>query len=550
MTILHASLTPGKCVEYNPTPSLTLLRRVLRTFVQSMTVYPPHIPRWFLLLTALVTGAVVMALEILGSRLLAPVFGSSLFVWGALIGVILAAMSSGYAFGGWVSDRYTGGGVLAALLLFSGSWTFLVAWANQPVLFEIEKMVQDPRWGPCLAATALLAPPAFGLSGVLPAMLRLAVADMDHLGRQTGRMIALSTVGSLAGTWGTAFFLLSWLGSQSLMAWLGGIQVGLGVLWFMKGASIRPLVSLIVLGCFALLGTMALHPIQRLKAPIYQEESPYQQVRIREDDLFRYLVLDRTFHATMWKVDPTTLFLPYSQMMVSSLALVSEPKRGLILGHGGGSLAKWLARHWPALELDIVEFDPVVVRMAEEYFEYRPPANHHVFVKDGRAFLNATDHMYDVMWIDAFARDMIPFHLTTAEFYALVRARLNADGIVAVNLASSGKEGDLARAAAVVQTMRQAFPILTTFAVEGPWKTGMTPARNLIFFGGRLIEHESVDSLVAKVTDMAMNQRLPRETIALLSTRRTEPWPPGVVLSDDFAPYDLLLGQERSQLVE
>jgi len=78
----------------------------------------------------------------------------------------------------------------------------------------------------------------------------------------------------------------------------------------------------------------------------------------------------------------------------------------------------------------------------------------------------------------------------------------------------------------------------------------LSPAKNLIFFGGRLIEHESVESLVAKVTDMAMNQRLPMEAIALLSTRRTEPWPPGVVLSDDFAPYDLLLGRERSQLVE
>ncbi|MBX3349182.1 MAG: fused MFS/spermidine synthase, partial [Nitrospira sp.] len=214
-----------------------------------MTLHPPHIPRWFLLGTALITGAVVMALEILGSRLLAPVFGSSLFVWGALIGVILAAMSSGYAFGGWVSDRYTSGRVLAALLLFSGGWTFLVAWTNQPILFEIEKLVQDPRWGPCLAATVLLAPPAFGLSGVLPAMLRLAVADMNHLGRQTGRMIALSTVGSLAGTWGTAFFLLSWLGSQSLLAWLGGIQVGLGVLWLMRGTPTRPLVPLIAISC-------------------------------------------------------------------------------------------------------------------------------------------------------------------------------------------------------------------------------------------------------------------------------------------------------------
>lgn len=508
------------------------------------------IPRWFLLLTALVTGAVVMALEILGSRLLAPVFGSSLFVWGALIGVILAAMSSGYAFGGWISDRYTDGRVLAALLLFSGAWTFLIAWANQPILFEIETLVQDPRWGPCLAATVLLAPPAFGLSGVLPAMLRLAVADMDHLGRQTGRMIALSTVGSLVGTWGTAFFLLSWLGSHSLTAWLGGIQIALGIWWLMKGTSTNRIVLLFVLSCCALLGTTALYPLQRLKTPIHQEESPYQQVRIREDDLFRYLVLDRTFHATMWKADPLYLFLPYSQMMVSSLALTPQPQRGLILGHGGGSIAKWLAQYWPTLEVDIVEFDPVVVRMAEEFFEYHPPANHRVFVKDGRAFLNATDRTYDLMWIDAFARDMIPFHLTTAEFYSLVRTRLNPDGVLAVNLASSGKEGDLARAAAVVQTMKQAFPALLTFAVEGPWKTGMTPAKNLIFFGGQLIETESVNQIEERISELALKQRLPMETIALLSTRRTEPWPSGVVLSDDFAPYDLLLGRERSQLVE
>ena len=98
---------------------------------------PTHTPQWFLLITALATGAVVMALEILGSRLLAPVFGNSLFVWGALIGVILAAMSSGYAFGGWVSDRYPGAQVLAGLLLFSGAWTFLIAWLGQLVLFKV-----------------------------------------------------------------------------------------------------------------------------------------------------------------------------------------------------------------------------------------------------------------------------------------------------------------------------------------------------------------------------------------------------------------------------
>ncbi len=488
-----------------------------------------------------------MALEILGSRLLAPVFGNSLYVWGALIGVILAAMSSGYAFGGWISDRYAGARVLAGLLLFSGCWTFLVAWLGQPVLFRVVALVEDPRWGPCLAAALLLAPPAFGLSGVLPAMLRLAVSDLDYLGRHTGRMIALSTVGSLAGTWGTAFFFLSWIGSQALVGWLGVIQVALGLWWLIREVPARlptsGIAGLVALG----LGAGALFPVQMLKTPVHQEDSPYQQVRVRDDDLFRYLVLDRTFHAVMWKAEPVTLFLPYSQLIVASLAWVSEPKRGLILGHGGGSLAKWLGQQWPALELDVVEFDPVVVRMAETYFAYTPPSNHYVHVRDARVFLNRTDRQYDLIWVDAFARHMIPFHLTTEEFFSELRSHLVPGGVLAVNLASSGDGGDLLRANAIIQTMRRSFPSIESFAVKGPWQTSPSRSENLIFFAGAPMERATETEWVAKVGVLVEQRRLPPESIALLSTRRTVPWSQGVVLRDDFAPYDLLIGSSMRE---
>lgn len=500
------------------------------------------IPRWFLLATALMTGAVVMALEILGSRLLAPVFGNSLFVWGALIGVILAAMSSGYAFGGRMSDRHPGSHVLAGLLLFSGTWTFLIAWVGQPVLFRVAGAIDDPRWGPCVAASVLLAPPAFGLSGVLPAMLRLAISDLDYLGRHTGRMIALSTVGSLLGTWGTAFFLLSWIGSQALVAWLGAIQFGLGLWWLMQATTARPVMIVALVACAIGLAAGALHPIQVLQTPVYQEDSPYQQVRIRDDDLFRYLVLDRTFHAVMWKADPVTLFLPYSQLMVASLAWVPDAKRGLILGHGGGSLSKWLAHKWPQLELDVVEFDPTVVRMAETYFSYQAPPQHHVYVKDARAFLQATDRTYDLIWVDAFARHMVPFHLTTVEFFAELRTHLAPDGIVAVNLASLGEGGDLLRANAVVQTMRRSFAQIESYAVKGPWKSTQTRAENLIFFAGTPLERQDFAALANKVGTFVEQDRLPPEALALLSTHRTQPWPSGVVLTDDYAPFDLLMG--------
>jgi spermidine synthase len=250
----------------------------------------------------------------------------------------------------------------------------------------------------------------------------------------------------------------------------------------------------------------------------------------------------------MWKADPVALFLPYSQLMVASLALVPEPTRGLILGHGGGSLAKWLAHRWPELDLDVVEFDPVVVRMAEEYFFYQPPRQHHVHVRDARVFLNSTERMYDFIWVDAFARHMIPFHLTTVEFFAELRAHLGPNGILAVNLASSGEGGDLLRANAVVQTMRRSFPHIESFAVKGPWTSSQARSENLIFFAGAPLERHTHTTIVANANRLVEQQRLPFESLALLTAHRTQPWEAGVVLTDDYAPYDLLIGSTAQEL--
>lgn len=511
-------------------------------------------PRLWLFVTAFISGAVVMALEILGSRLLAPVFGNSLFVWGALIGVILAAMSSGYAMGGWLADRHKGAAVLAGLLLGSGAWTLLLAWAGQPVMFTVSNWIDDPRWGPCLAASVLLAPPAFGLSGVLPALLRLSIEDMGHLGRHTGLMIAVSTVGSLVGTWGTAFYLLTWLGSAAMVAVLGVVQIALGLLWGWQ-ASVGVRAAAPVVSGIGVLLWLALHPglalPENLKklippTPIHQEDSPYQQVRVRDDkdEVFRYLILDRTFHAVMWNVDPNALFLPYSQMMMAALALPPEPKRGLILGHGGGSLAKWLARHWPEMELDTVEVDPAVVQAAETYFSYTPPKGHHVHVKDARMFLRGTTATYDVIWLDVFARHLIPFHLTTQEFFKELRAHLNKDGVLAVNLASSGEGPDKLRAQSVVATMKTVFPTILSYGVKGPWKSAQqTRAENLIFFAGAPVERAAPADMKGRIDALLAQGRAPIELEELLATRIEQEWSAGIVLTDDYAPYDLLIGR-------
>src|SRR6185436_687953 len=157
----------------------------------------------------------------------------------------------------------------------------------------------------------------------------------------TGRMIAVSTVGSLVGTWGTAFFLLSWLGSMALVASLGAIQVLLGLFWWWRSVAVRARTAVRTLGSVILvggglgLGWLALHPDLVLPAPVYQEDSPYQQLRVRDTDFLRYLILDRTFHAVMWRVEPVGLALPYSHMMMAALALMPERPGGAPASRSG-----------------------------------------------------------------------------------------------------------------------------------------------------------------------------------------------------------------------
>jgi hypothetical protein len=169
-----------------------------------------------------------------------------------------------------------------------------------------------------------------------------------------------------------------------------------------------------------------------------------------------------------------------------------------------------------------------------------------VYVRDARAFLNRTEATYDLIWADAFARHLVPFHLTTEEFFFELRRHLSPTGVVVVNLASSGTSGDLSRAQAIVETMKRAFSVIETFAVKGPWPSS-SKAENLLFFAGGPIDEHGAPVFPEKVAALVEQQRLPSEALALLSTRREQPWERGTVLTDDYAPYDLLMGGETKE---
>jgi len=285
------------------------------------------------------------------------------------------------------------------------------------------------------------------------------------------------------------------------------------------------------------------HPILIQLPAIYQEDSPYQQVRVRDEKGLRFLILDNTFHAIMWQPDPIRLALPYSQMMMAVLGLHPDPQQGLILGHGGGSLAKWLQKFWPQLKMDVVEMDPSVVKAAAEFFEYSPGDGHQVYVQDARVFLRHTEKHYDIIWVDVFARHQIPFHLTTQEFFSELRARLTPQGVITVNLASSGSALDRRRAEAVVTTMKTSFPYVESFSIPGPeWLRTKKGSTNVIFFASSdPLNMRSPD--FANATIALLNQgKMPHEVFTFLTSGESPQWKPGLILTDDFSPFNILLG--------
>ena len=161
-----------------------------------------------LYLVVVVPAAVLMALEMVSSRILAPHFGNSVYVWGSIIGVFLAAMSIGYTWGGWLADRRPHFGDLGMVLGLAAAAQVLVLLIGEPATAYFGELTQGAPWGTLLATSILFGPATVCLATVSPYAIRLASSDLEVIGGTAGRLYALSTGGSLAGTLGATFVLI------------------------------------------------------------------------------------------------------------------------------------------------------------------------------------------------------------------------------------------------------------------------------------------------------------------------------------------------------
>jgi spermidine synthase len=488
-----------------------------------------------------ISGMASMALEMCASRLLAPYFGTSLFVWANLIGLVLIYLSAGYFFGGRLADRYPSRRVLCTLTAIAALATGVIPFISHPVLewsvSGLDTANASVFYSSLLAVILLFSVPVTLLGFVSPFAVRLSVRRVGSSGRSAGSLYALSTAGSIVGTFLPVLLLIpAWGVRRTLLAvcvaLLAASLWGLG--WPSRlVASVPGVVLLVPLLLPQLAPLGALKPQAGL---IFEQESFYNYIQvIQEPDGTRELVLNEghAIHSiynpnevlTGWYWD-YFLAAPY----FNSGAAAGRVQRVGIIGLAGGTIARQFTAAYGPVPIDGVEIDPAIVAAGRKYFGMTEP-NLHVHIADGRTYLRASHETYDVVAVDAFQQPYIPFQLTTKEFFEEVRAHLSPTGVICLNTGHTRTDYRLVQA--FVNTLSQVFPSVYVFNVPNTFNTEVmatvaptslaTFQANLAAASGPLMP--TVAQEVGPVAQVAHAER------------------GGIVFTDDQAPVEQLTDQ-------
>ena len=388
-------------------------------------------------LAALVFGAGVgsLATEIAASRLLAPYFGSSTIVWANLIGIVLAGLALGYWLGGRIADRRPEPRLLGLIVLAAAIWVALTPFLARPFLDAAVGNLDDASAGAVIGSfftVLLLFAPAVVLLGMVsPFAIRLGISDIATAGAVAGRFYALSTAGSLLGTFIPALVAIPLAGTQrTLLATSALLALSAS---FLLGRS-----ALVLAAALAALVAVPPGAVKAEPGLLHEEDSLYQFIQVVEKpDGRRLLRLNEGVAVhSVWRPD-TVLTGGVWDAFLALPPLLDRPLRSVaILGNAAGTTARALGVFYPRARVDGVELDPAVSRVGREWFGMDDIPNLEVHDADARPFLRRTDERYDLIVVDAYHQPYVPFYLATREFFRLARERLEPGGVLALNVAT------------------------------------------------------------------------------------------------------------------
>ncbi|MDR3321935.1 MAG: fused MFS/spermidine synthase [Synergistaceae bacterium] len=439
-------------------------------------------------------GMCVMVLEMAGSRVVAPYMGTSLIVWTSLIGIIMASLTLGYWLGGRIADRRPEPWLLARIIISAAVVTALVGiWANT-LLSALASGAPNVYVGSVVASLCLFALPSALLGAVSPFIVRLAMNSLVSAGATVGRFSALSSAGSILGTFLGGFVLISIFSSRTILFLVAAVLATVALL--LQGTRWKVLAPVAILSvCLGILSEAGVLPV-RLTSENARESDPYRIMDIDEIDTpynsikimelspdiraggrkVRILQTDPMGAQSLMYIDnPPELFSDYTKFYDLAFHYRPDAKSVLMLGGGGYCVPRHITATRPDVSVDIVELDSGVTDVARMYFNLTDRPGQTIYHEDARQFLNrearSGERKYDAIFEDVFGSSYnIPFHMTTAECMARIRELLAPDGVFVVNIISS-IDGELF--SGIYSSIAASFPVVMIFPATNPNSVGV-----------------------------------------------------------------------------
>ena len=431
-----------------------------------------------------------MSLEFAASRLLIPIFGSSIYTWGSLIGMILAGLSIGYHVGGRLTDKKDPSFLKFCSIIFSaGLYIVFIPFISPAILSSTYSSFgasanNESQFASLIATFILLIIPTLLLGIISPYAVKLATTTLARLGNIAGNLYSAATIGSIIGTFVTVFVLIPTFAINYIIFGLG---LTLIILASIIGLGRLPkiLAGSVVLMLFLSNTFLVVNPVSYgyFGNMIYHKETPYAHLDVVDsvDNTQRALFLDGNIHSIMNKQDPTQLLI-YTRFFPIGFLFNPSAKHVLFVGGGGFSGPKYFLKTYPDVTVDVAEIDPVVIDVAQKYFNVTKSPRLNIYNDDARDFLTKTSNQkYDIIILDAFSKNYVPFHLMTLQYYQLLYNKLTQpNGVIVSNQVGSleGDTSNLYRAA--YKTMSQVFPDVYAFPLS---QFSPSAVQNIILVG-------------------------------------------------------------------
>jgi spermidine synthase len=484
-------------------------------------------------------GAVVMIFELVGSRVIGPFLGTSLFVWTSLIGIILASLSLGYYLGGKQADKNASMSRLARIILLAAICIAVTIGIKDILLLFLQKNVGEIRTASVIASIVLFMPASIFLGMVSPYAAKIKLSSLENTGRTIGNLYALSTAGSIFGTLFAGFYLIPFFGTNKLLIFLAIILVLISIVLSLK-TYIKSKVAVLL---FLVTGLIAFNFLDGLliENGFLDLDTSYNRIFITDSKqqvrnlTIRRMGINNEAHSAMY-LESDELVSEYAKSYHLIRHFYPDFKSSLMLGGAGYSFPKSYLKTYPNAKIDVVEIDPKVTQLAKDYFKLKEDRRLSIFHNEGRTYLNHTEKTYDIILGDAFSSSYsIPYQLTTQESAQKMHDILNDDGIVILNIISSieGDSGKFFRAE--YATFKTVFPQLFVYPLHDS-KNGST-IQNIF-----LIASKSKDKIYPfSSDDIYINNRLQK----FWHKKIPNDLP---ILTDDFAPVDYYIGAVQSNI--